>query len=500
MRVYLQGKYLHVLDQGEGIRKDLLLGWRQKKGDPWVVAENNIVNRIVLGQPINLQMSHHPIQNADGLMPFQVADLDKMLGLQHFLNANPMGLGKTVETIRFLQERKARNALIVCPKIIRYQWQNQLKKWAGFEAEIYERQSHIPDDGRMWVVNYDKLRNEKTRLKFRGFQWDYLILDEAHKIKGRNSAQTKAVKELPAAHRIALTGTPILRYVDDLWSILHFLDESYSGISYWTFRDYFCQMEHTAWGDTVTGLTTDPSKIAILQQLMDAVSIRNNAIEVAKGKSREVVRLPMTKKQRELYRKEKDLLLQELPEDLTIANGAVLTLRLMQTTSWPGLWIPGEAGPKFEWILETCQNNPKEKFVVFSVFEKTISALVKYLNENGVTTCSITGKNTAEQNEMSKRFFIDRGIQVLAGTIGAMGQGYDDLQRVCRLMIFIDRDWSPEIMNQAEDRLHRMGQNNPVNIYYLECQGSFDQHVGRINRNKANDIREALNDEEYSSV
>ena len=167
----------------------------------------------------------------------------------------------------------------------------------------------------------------------------------------------------------------------------------------------------------------------------------------------------------------------------------------MQTTSWPGLWIPGEAGPKFEWILETCQNNPKEKFVVFSVFEKTISALVKYLNENGVTACSITGKNTAEQNEMSKRFFIDRGIQVLAGTIGAMGQGYDDLQRVCRLMIFVDRDWSPETMNQAEDRLHRMGQDNPVNIYYLECQGSFDQHVGRINQNKANDIRSALNDE-----
>ena len=80
-----------------------------------------------------------------------------------------MGLGKTVETIRFLQERKARNALIVCPKIIRYQWQNQLKKWAGFEAEIYERQSYIPDDGRMWIVNYDKLRNEKTMLKFRSF-------------------------------------------------------------------------------------------------------------------------------------------------------------------------------------------------------------------------------------------------------------------------------------------------------------------------------------------
>lgn len=496
MRIYLQGKYLHLLDQGEGIRKDLLLGWRQSKNDPWIVAENNIVNRIVLGQPINLQLSHYPVGCTGGLRPFQVDDINKMLGLQHFLNANPMGLGKTVETIRFLVERKARNALIVCPKIIRYQWQSQLKTWGNFEAEIYEKQPHISDDGRMWIVNYDKLRNEKTRLKFRSFQWDYVILDEAHKIKSRNSAQTKAVKELPAAHRIALTGTPILRYVDDLWSILHFLDEMYSGISYWAFRDYFCEMEHTAWGDTVVGLTKNSAKVAILQKLMDLVAIRNSAVEVAKGKFHEVVRLPMSKKQRELYRKEKDLVLQELPEDLTIANGAVLALRLMQTTSWPGLWIPNEPGPKFEWILETCLNNPKEKFVVFSVFEKTINALVKYLCENGVTVTSITGKNTSEQNEMSKRLFVDKSIQVLAGTIGAMGQGYDELQKVCRLMIFIDRDWSPEIMNQAEDRLHRMGQDNPVNIYYLECQGSFDQHVGRINRNKANDIREALNDAE----
>lgn len=493
MKVSCEGKYIKVLPQDDPINIDLLLGWRQRKGDPWIVAENNIVNRIVLGLPINLSKEHRPQQYAEGLLPYQVADVDKMMGMQHFLNANPMGLGKTPETIRYLKEQGARTVLIVTPKIIRQQWQYQLQVWGGFDSEIYEQQKVIPEG--IWIVNYDKLRNEKTRLKFRRFQWEYLILDEAHKIKSRASMQTKAVKELPAAHRIALTGTPILRYVDDLWSILHFLDESYSGISYWAFRDYFCEMQHTPWGDNITGLTRNSAKVAILQQLMDFVSIRNNAVEVAHGKISEVVRLPMSKKQRELYRKEKDLLLDQLPENLTIANGAVLTMRLMQTTSWPGLYIENEPGPKFEWILETCSNNPKEKFVVFSVFEKTISALVVYLNSNGVSAVSITGKNKADENEMHKRLFVDKNVQVLAGTIGAMGQGYDELQKVCRLMIVIDRDWSPEIMSQAEDRLHRMGQDNPVNIYYLECQGSFDQHVGRINRNKAADIREALNDE-----
>lgn len=493
MKVSNAGKYLRILLEDTPLDTELLLGWRQRKGDPWLVVENNIVNRIVLGLPIQLQKTHNPPQYTEQLEPYQIADVDKALGLQHYLNANPMGLGKTPETVRYLKEKNARTALIVTPKIIRHQWKHQLKVWGGFDAEIYENQKVITEG--IWIINYDKLRTEKTRLKFRRFQWEYLVLDEAHKIKSRTSQQTKAVKELPAAHRIALTGTPILRYVDDLWSILHFLDESYSGISYWAFRDYFCEMQHTPWGDKIIGLTRNPAKVAILNQLMSHVSIRNNAVEVAKGKSIETVLLPMTNKQRELYRKEKDLVLDQLPENLTIANGAVLTMRLMQTTSWPGLYIENEPGPKFEWILETCSNNPKEKFVVFSVFEKTISALVQYLNDNGISAVSITGKNKAEENEINKRLFVDKGVQVLAGTIGSMGQGYDELQHVCRLGIVIDRDWSPEIMEQAEDRLHRKGQDSPVCIYYLECTGSFDQHVGRVNRNKAADIREALNNE-----
>lgn len=496
---YTNDKYIKVLDPPD---PSMLLGWRQRKSEPWVIAENNLVNRIVLGifndkelrhAPDNLQQRMDQL-NADQLKPYQVDDVMSMLALPHCLNANPMGLGKTIEAIKLLQQSGAPTALIVTPKIIRYQWQDQLKRWANIDANVYENGCKVAPG--FWIVNYDKLRNEATLLKFRAFQWSYLIVDEAHKIKSRSSQQTKAVKSIPARHRVALTGTPILRYVDDLWSILNFLDPSYACNSYYAFVEYFCKIQRTPWGDRIVGLTDDARHTAILNQLLDLICIRNSAVEVAHGKTREVIKLPMSKKQRELYRKEKQLLLDELPEQLTIPNGAVLTLRLMQTTSWPGLYLGAdEPGPKFEWILETCLNNPKEKFVVFSVFEKTISALVEYLTANKVEAVKITGQQSAEQNELSKRCFVERGAQVLAGTIGAMGQGYDGLQQVCRLMIFIDRDWSPEILNQAEDRLRRMGQDNPVTIYYLECSGSFDQHVGRINRNKAEDIREALADD-----
>ena len=473
-----------------------LMNYRRPRNSDTLMVEDNLVNRIVLGREFRCikddQQSKMKL-DAEGLFEYQCRDIQKAMSLKHHLNANPMGLGKTPETIRLLKTVGASTALIVVPKILRTQWQSQLKLWGNYDAEIYEKQSVVSPG--VWIINYEKLRNETTRSLFKRFQWQYLIVDEAHRIKNRNSAQTLAIKDIPALHRVALTGTPILRYVDDLWSILNFLDPFYSGKSYWNFVQYFCEQQKTPWGNKIIGLSKDPTKIAILNMLLDIVSIRNE-VEVAEGKYIEVVKLPMEKSQRELYRKEKQLLLDELPENLTIANGAVLALRLMQTTSWPGQFIEGLHGPKFEWILEQCLDNPNENFVVFSVFATTVNALVDYLNSNSIKAVSITGKNKASVNDQNKQSFVSGQARVLAGTIDAMGQGYDGLQQASHIAIFIDRDWSPEIMVQAEDRLHRMGQQSLVSVYYLECTGSFDQHVGRVNKNKAEDIVEALKKEE----
>lgn len=500
MKIIPSGKYFRVLPDSEIEARSLrhnLMGWRQRKNDPWIVAEDNLVNRIVLEQSlgcVHSGVAYHSSVDS-GLKDYQAEDVKAMCSLRHCLNANPMGLGKTVEAIKSLELMNTKSVCIVVPKIIRQQWADQIKRWWGRDAEIFEKQATL-EPGKIYIVNYDKLRNERILAKFRRFRWDCLVLDEAHKIKSRTSKQAIAVKLIPSARRIALTGTPILRYVDDLWSLLNFLGEEYSGKSYWAFVDYFCEVEKTPWGSKIVGTTDDPYRQAVLKQLLSLFMIRHESIEVAYGKTQETVRLPMTKSQRDLYHKERQLLLDQLPENCTISNGAVLTMRLRQTTSWPGLFLEGEPGPKFEWILEQCENNPNEQFVVFTVFEQTASALSQWLFNKGIRAVSITGKKTAYENEKSKTIFLKSEAQVLIGTIGAMGQGYDELQHVSRTVIFVDRDWSPEIMNQAEERLHRMGQKQLVLVYYLECQGSFDQSVGRINTNKSEGIRRALESED----
>lgn len=505
MKIVPNGKYFRILPDSAQELKQLqhrLLGWRQRRNDPWIIAENNLVNRLVLDQPLPRGMQIYGVDprmvvTDSRLQSYQVEDVGRMCLLKNCLNANPMGLGKTVEAIKTLEYTHAKSVAIVVPKIIRQQWVDQIKAWWGRDAEIYENQTSL-EPGKIYIVNYDKLRNERVLERFKRFRWDWLVLDEAHKIKSRTSKQSVAVKAIPAARRMTLTGTPILRYVDDLWSILHFLGEEYSGKSYWAFTYYFCKIEKSPWGDKVVGTTDDKYRQVVLQRLLSLFMIRHDEVEVAQGKTIEIVRLKMSKAQRDLYRKERQLLLDQLPENCTISNGAVLTMRLRQTTSWPGLFIDGAAGPKFEWILEQCENNPNEQFLVFTVFEQTASALESWLAHKNIRAVSITGKKKAPENELSRTHFLNGRAQVLTGTIGAMGQGYDGLQQVCKTVIFVDRDWSPEIMKQAEDRLHRMGQKHVVRVYYLECQGSFDQSVGRININKSEGIRRALESEERS--
>ena len=324
-----------------------------------------------------------------------------------------------------------------------------------------------------------------------------LLLDEAHRIKNRASKRSNAVKVIPAEYKWAMTGTPILKKPDDLWSILHFLGEEYSGKSYWNFVNYFCKIVEGFFGNKIVGLTENSAKIAIFRELLEHVAINNPALQLTKGKTVEVVELEMSAKQKKLYRNVKALVLDALPEDCTISNSAVQCLRLVQTTSNPAQWLDKEWGTKFEYIAELLEDNPEEKIVVFSRFATTCEYLQEYLKTKKIKSELYTGKQAASDKLLAKMEFIgNQSCRALIGTIGAMGEGVDGLQEVARIVVFIDRDWSSEINEQCEDRLHRIGQRDHVVVQYLECKGTYDKYVDKVNSAEARDIRTILTREE----
>lgn len=497
---------MQIVDMGDTLRvfltkedpllkeiSPMLMGYTATKGQDYFSAENNLVNRIVLGlDPLGYRGRRIPSPTGSAwhdarLESYQKADVSKGAHLGNVLNLNKMGFGKTVETVQTLKAWNARYTVIVAPKQVCPQWVEHFAEWW---PEVKDDVGLFDVKAPIVILNYEKLLSEKYLNPLRNFRRDAVVFDEIHYLKTKDSKRTMAAKQIPAGCHIGLTGTPILKQPDDLWSILHAIDWHYSGKSYWNFVKYFCNIVDGYFGRSIEGVTKNPNRLAILKKILELVTIRNETIEVAHGKRKIEINLPMPNPQATLHKNIKKLSLEELPENCTIANGAVLAMRLQQTTSWPGLFEVKDPGAKFRWIENFC-NNTDEQIVVFTKFAKTAHALRAYLSTSKIKSLLYVGTQKSTENQANKEKFIHGDAQVLIGTIAAAGTGLDGLQ-CARLGIMMEKDWSPEINEQCEDRLHRRGQSLPVMWYYLTCEKSFDIHVGRINLSKAESIREVL--------
>lgn len=488
---------------------------KRDKNNPDIYSiEDTLVNRIAFG--IDGLPGESRLYNRDrapddleetlrdiGLKEFQVNDVVKSWHLNAVLNTNKMGYGKTVEALVYARVRKARTLLIICPKTIRYQWADQVRKWFDPDAEIlisprsikslvqyFERPTVI-------ITNYEQLNNPNTLESFKSLLWDCLIVDEAHRIKNAKSKVTCNIKSLPATLKVALTGTPIMRKPDDLWSILHFLDPTIAGGSYWGFVYRFCEVEDSYFGKQIRGLTRSPERIELLKKVLSIIMIRNEAQMTPPVMESEVV-LEMYPKQRQLYNSVKYLAYKELDKaNVTIASGLGQCIKLQQLVSCPSIFEPLKAvkNIKFEWILDMLTDNPEVKVVVFTRYKTTVYQLASLLEDHDIDTRVITGDVTETDREVAKMDFIERAqVRVLCGTIGAISESIDGLQRVSNLAIFVDKDWNPETNNQAIGRLARIGQKaSNVQVFSLVCKDSIDEKVGKVNIEKIKDIRTLIN-------
>lgn len=481
-----------------------LIGSKVDKTKKSCLCEDCLINRLVLNMELPENKIHYTkdVATDTRLHAYQVADVRKMLHTGNCLNANRMGYGKTIEAIKALSMMDFNHALVISPKSIMYQWKAQIEAWFpkyvgkvyvldGSKKSLEMLQRKEPG---IYILNYAKTIVNRFYMPLKSILWDIIIADEAHRIKSPKAKQSVATCSLPAKYRWAMTGTPILNKPDDLFGILRFVDPFLVGKSYWNFRAYFCKLVQGPFGIVNEGLTEDPIKLKILYALLDYCTITNPNLNLTPGKDIEIVKLKMDSKQKTMYNRAKNLIIDELPENLTIPNGAVKCLRLQQITSCPITWDRSIPGVKFEYIKELLEDHPNEKFVVFSAFATTCYELQKYLGDK--CTLYVGALDDVTRFENRQTFINDSKCQVIAGTIGAMGEGVDGLQNVCYNVIFMDRDWSPEILEQCEDRLNRIGQLHRVEVKYLECLGTYDRHVGRVTLKKSEDIKRILMSEE----
>lgn len=407
--------------------------------------------------------------------------------------ADDMGLGKTLQSIAFIVSvlpeirEQGLSALIVCPASLVYNWRNELKKFApeilaviadGSKADrsrILKNVSQVD----VIITSYPLLRRDLKWFTEKSFHT--LILDEAQVFKNHTTQTAKAVKEIQARYRFALTGTPVENRLEELWSIFDAV-----------FPELFPSRRE------FNGLTREMVAKRVRPFLLRR--LKTDVLKELPEKIESFQASDLLPEQKKLYVAYLAELQQETVKHLSqgfqknrIKILAGLT-RLRQICCHPALFVEGYAGSsaKFEQlmeILEECRSAGK-RMLVFSQFTEMLGLIGRELGYEGVPYFYLDGKTPAsERVELCSRF--NQGerdlflISLKAGGTGLNLTGADTI-------ILYDLWWNPAVEQQAADRAHRIGQKNIVQVIRLVTQGTVEEKMYKLQQKKKNLIEEVI--------
>lgn len=421
--------------------------------------------------------------NSDKLYNYQSVDVEFLKKGKRIIEASEMGTGKTVIAISNAIELEAENILVVAPKSVLYNWKKEIELWDVTckneniiitDGSRKKRTELLEQKGKYKLINYAMLRNKKYPYLFKQ-NWDLVIFDEAHRLKGRNTAQSEGARNLRASNINMLTGSPIPNHPHELWHLLHILyPERFS--SYWQFVDRFCVTEENFFAPVpdIVGVKNEEYLKAILTPIM----IRNKKEDVLTElppKTYQEIEVELEKDQQRIYDEmEEDMLTFIDGEAHKISNALGKLIRLQQITLSPEI-LDSEYKKKSikTKVLLNLLADTDKKIVVFSWFKTYVNILERELEKAGYNTVVITGDvSTEDRGQAEKDFWEDPDTRIFLGTIGSAGEGMN--LQVADTIIFMDKSWTPAQNRQAEDRIHRVGQKGNATIISLIAKNTID--------------------------
>lgn len=404
--------------------------------------------------------------------------------------ADDMGLGKTIQIIALLKSDRSRKpSLVVCPKSLVFNWISEFTRFDGATrvTAIYgpdSRRSELiasiqGNEKAVYITSYDSLRNDISKYSL---EFNYIVLDEAQYIKNVHALKTKSVKELKAAHRFALTGTPIENSVVDLWSIFDFVMPGYFE-------------ELSRFREAETAVIARKAAPFILRR------VKEDVLEDLPAKYERILSAEMTEGQRKLY----DAMRQEARKALEEGGKAFDMLpyltRLRQVCVDPGMFVEAYRGGsgKLEMLSALIPEylEAHHRILIFSQFVKALESVRNVLEKQGIPTSFLSGATPAKERvEMMDAFNNGSGTDVFLISLKAGGTGLN--LTGADTVIHLDPWWNVAAENQASDRTHRIGQTRNVEVIRLIAGESIEQRVVELQDMKKEVIRQVISDDDGS--
>ena len=439
----------------------------------------------------------------------------RTLARYHFggILADDMGLGKTLQVIAlltaFYQEKTEQKAagnegsgselplpsLIVCPASLVYNWGQEFARFSpGIRVLLIagtakERQGQLEEQmgvggsegAQVIITSYDLLKRDRAAYLRRTFEYE--IIDEAQVIKNAKTQGAKAVKEISANARFALTGTPVENRLSELWSIFDFLMPGFL-YSYRKFRERY---------ELPIVKNQDPEALTALRRMTGPFVLRRLKKDVLRelpGKEERIVYSAASGRQQKLYTASALKLKEALAGGAWSGNGKLEVLsqlmRLRQICCDPALCFEDYTGESAK--LETCvsliasASAAGHKILLFSQFASMLERIRERLLQEGISSHLLVGATPKEERSRMVQAFASDEVPVFLISLKAGGTGLN--LTAADIVIHYDPWWNVAAQNQATDRAYRIGQEKPVTVYKLILKDTIEENLLKLQNAK----------------
>ncbi len=423
------------------------------------------------------------------LLPYQAEGALFAVRAGRALIADDMGLGKTIQAIAAM-EILARHfgvsrILVVCPASLKYQWQGEIARFSGRAARVMsggrtQRRNDFSEDDFCKITNYEKLQPDLDLIA----DWapELVIVDEAQRIKNWSTVAARALKRIDSPYALVLTGTPLENKLEELISIVQFVDQHRLGPTWKLLREHQVMDE----GGRVIGY----KGLEKIGQTLAPIMIRRRKSEVLTQLPRrtdQTLLVPMTEAQMDLHQQNADVVAKIVQrwrrtKFLSDVDRRRLTCALqnmrMSCNSTYLLDQETDHGVKADELaalLDGLFVQPASKAVVFSQWKRTHDVVIRRLEQRGIGYVSFHGDVPSEKRPpLVQRFRDDPDCRVFLSTdAGATGL---NLQHASTL-VNMDLPWNPAVLEQRIARIHRMGQARPVQIVNFVAKGTIEESM-----------------------
>lgn len=404
--------------------------------------------------------------------------------------ADDMGLGKTVQTIAMLCHsvpKQTSPSLIVMPRSLLFNWEEEFRKFAPHIkiATYYgpDRDFKKAMEAQVVLTSYAVMRNDIEQLSKEEF--DYVILDESQNIKNVDAMVTKAAWLLRGRHRLAISGTPIENNLTELYSLYRFLNPAMFG-TIKNFNDlYATPIQRDGDEETARDLRRKIFPFMLRRLKQDVLTDLPERTE-------QTLMVEMTPQQRDLYEERRRYFAGEIGEAIQtkgLEKARFELLRalgeLRQIASIPEEKSEGTiSSPKIDLLVENVTQSVENghKVVVFYNFLAGIELTGQKLEKAGIGYDIMTGATT-DRKRVVENFRDNPDCKVLLMTVKTGGVG---LNLVNADTVFIAEPWwNKAAEDQAVNRLHRIGQKNAVNCYFLITKDTIEEKIRQLQEQKS---------------